>query len=76
MIRVIKSRRAKWTGYVARMGKMRIEYKILVGKVESKRPFGILARIGDDNIKMYLKGTVCMCVVMDWIHISHNSMEW
>jgi len=36
VIRVIKSRRMRWTGYVARMGEMRNAYKISVGKPEGK----------------------------------------
>jgi hypothetical protein len=40
VIRVIKSRRMRWAGHVARMGKMRNAYSILVGKAEGKRPFG------------------------------------
>jgi hypothetical protein len=40
IIRVITSRRMKWEGHVARMGKMRNSYNILVGKPEWKRPPG------------------------------------
>jgi hypothetical protein len=39
IIRVIKSRRMRWAGHVARMGKMRNSYNILVGK-QGKRPLG------------------------------------
>jgi hypothetical protein len=38
IIRVIKSRRTVWVGHVARMGEMRNEYKIFIGKCERKRP--------------------------------------
>jgi hypothetical protein len=37
---MIKSRRMRWTGYVARMREKRIAYRILVGKLEGKRPLG------------------------------------
>ena len=40
IIRVIKSRRVRWAGHVARIGKSRGVYKVLVGKSEGKRPFG------------------------------------
>jgi hypothetical protein len=40
IIRVIESRRMRWTGHVERMGKIRNAYKILVGKTEGKRPHG------------------------------------
>jgi hypothetical protein len=36
--RVIKSRRMKWTGHVARVGKMRGAYRACVGKPDGKRP--------------------------------------
>jgi hypothetical protein len=38
--RVIKSRRMRWAGHVARMGKGRGVYRVLVGKPEGKRPLG------------------------------------
>jgi hypothetical protein len=37
-IRVIKSRRMRWAGHVARMGDRRGVYRVLVGKPEGKRP--------------------------------------
>ena len=38
IIRNLKSRRLRWTGHVARMEQFRNEYRVLVGKPESKRP--------------------------------------
>jgi hypothetical protein len=38
IIRMIKSRRMRWTGNVARMGDRPVAYKILVGNPEGKRP--------------------------------------
>jgi hypothetical protein len=40
IIRMIKSRRMRWAGNVARMGETRNAYRILVGKPEGKRPLG------------------------------------
>jgi hypothetical protein len=40
IVRVIKSRRMKWAGHVARMGEGRGVYGVLVGKPERKRPLG------------------------------------
>jgi hypothetical protein len=40
IIRIIKSRKMKWAGHVARMGEKRKMYKLLVGKPEGKRPLG------------------------------------
>ena len=40
IVRVIKSRRMRWAGHVARMGEERAVYRVLVGKPEGKRPLG------------------------------------
>jgi hypothetical protein len=40
IIRMIKSRRMRWAGHVARMGETRNAFRILVGKPEGKRPLG------------------------------------
>jgi len=40
VVRVVKSRRMKWAGHVARMGEERRAYRVLVGKPEGKRPLG------------------------------------
>jgi len=46
VVRVIKSRRMRWAGHVARMGEMRSVYRVLFGKPEGKRP---LERPGVDG---------------------------
>jgi hypothetical protein len=40
IIRIIKSRRTRWAGHVARMGEKRNAYRLLVGKPEGRRPLG------------------------------------
>jgi hypothetical protein len=50
IIRIIKSRRVRWAGQVARMGDKRNAHRLLVGK----RPLGRLRRRWVDNIKMDL----------------------
>ena len=40
IVRMIKSRRKRWAGHVARMGERRGVYRVLVGKPEGKRPLG------------------------------------
>jgi hypothetical protein len=40
ILRVVKSRRMRWAGHVARMGKRRGVHRVLVGKPEGKRPLG------------------------------------
>jgi hypothetical protein len=55
MIRVIKSRRMRWVGHVARMGERRGAYMILVWRPEGRRPLGSPRRGWEDNIKMDLQ---------------------
>jgi len=59
IIRVIKSRRMRWTGHVACMGERRGVYSVLVGKREGKRPLGRPRRRRKDNNYMDLQGVVC-----------------
>jgi len=40
IVRVIKSKRMIWAGYMARMGEERGVYRVLVGKAEGKKPLG------------------------------------
>jgi hypothetical protein len=49
-IRQIKSRRMRWAWYVARMGKERKLYRVLVGKPAERRPLGRPRRRWDDYI--------------------------
>jgi len=49
IVRVIKSRRMRWAGHVARMGEERGVYRVLVGKPEGKRPMGRLRCRWVDN---------------------------
>jgi hypothetical protein len=54
IIRLIKPRRMRWTGHVARMGAKRNAYRLLMGKPEGKRPLGRPRRRWVDNIRMDL----------------------
>jgi hypothetical protein len=49
---VIKSRRMKWAGHVARMGEGRGVYRVLVGKPEGKRPLERPSHRWENYIKM------------------------
>ena len=40
IVRVVKSRRMRWAGHVARMGEVRGVYRVLVGKPEGRRSLG------------------------------------
>ena len=52
IVRVIKWRRMRWAGYVARMGEERGVYRVLVGKPEGKRTLGSPRRRWVDNIRV------------------------
>ena len=54
IVRVVKSRRMRWAGHVARMGDDRGVRRVLVGKPEGKRSLGRPRRRWEDNIKMDL----------------------
>jgi hypothetical protein len=55
IIRVIKSRRMRWAGHVARIGENRGAYRILVGRPEGRRLLVRPTRKWEDNIKMDLQ---------------------
>jgi hypothetical protein len=55
IVRVIKARRLRWAGHVARMGEGRSVYSVLIGKPEGKRPVGRPRRGWEDNIKLDLR---------------------
>jgi hypothetical protein len=57
IVMVIKSRRMRWAGHVARMGEGRGVYRVLVGRPESKRPLGRPRCRWEDNIKMEFRET-------------------
>jgi len=59
IIWVIKSRRMRWAGHVARMGERRGVCRVLVGKPEGKRPLGRPRRKWEDNIKIDLQEVGC-----------------
>jgi len=50
IIRVIKSRRMRWAGHVARMGEKRSLFRVLVGKSEGKGPLERPRHRWKDNI--------------------------
>ena len=68
IVRVIKSRRMRWAGHVARMGERCIQG--LVGKIKRKRPHGKTSRRWEDNIKMDLqKWDVGALTGSSWLRI-------
>jgi hypothetical protein len=49
IIRMIRSRRMRWAGRVARMVEKRYAYRVLVGKPEGQSPVGRPRRRWEDN---------------------------
>ena len=74
IVRVVKSRRIRWAGHVARMGEGRGVHRVLVGKPEGKRPFGRSRRRWEDNIKMDLKKVGGGCG--DWMELAQERDMW
>ena len=73
-VRVIKSRRKRWAGHVARMGDRGGVFRVLIGKPEGKRPLGRPRRRWEDNIKMDLQETGCG--VTDFIELAQDRDRW
>jgi hypothetical protein len=73
-IRIIKLMRMRWAGHVARMGKKRTAYRLLVGKPEGKRTLGRTRHRWVDNIKMDLVEIGWGGV--DWIGLTQDSDKW
>jgi hypothetical protein len=71
---VIKSRRVRWAGHVARIGERKGVNRILVGKPKGKRPLGIPRRRWRDNIRIDLQEVGCGA--MDWIELAEDRDRW
>ena len=67
---MIKSRRMRWAGHVARLGESSGVYSVLVGNPEEKRPLGRPRRRWEDNSKMDLQGGG-----MDWIDLAQDRWQ-
>ena len=74
IVRVIKPRRMRRAGHVARMGEERGVYRVLVGKPEGKRALGRPRRRWVDNIRMDLQEVECG--YMDWIGLDQDRDRW
>jgi hypothetical protein len=73
IIRVIKSRRIRWLGHVARMGETIGADRILVGRPDGRRPLGRRRRRWEHNIKMDLQEVRWG---MDWIELAQDRARW
>jgi len=74
IVRVVKSRRMRWAGHVARMGEGRGVHRVLVEKPEGKRSLGRPRRRWEDNIKMDLQEVGG--VVEDWMELAQDRDRW
>ena len=74
IVRVIKWRRMRWAGYVARVEEGRGVHKVLVGKPQGKRPLGRPRRRWEDNIKMDLEEVGRGCG--DWMELAQDRDRW
>jgi hypothetical protein len=74
IIRIIKSRRMRRAGHVARMGEKRNAYRLLMGKPEGRRPSGRPRRRWVDNIRRDL-GEMGWGDV-DWIGLAQDRNRW
>ena len=70
VVRVVKLRRMRWAGHVARMGEGRGVHRVVVGKPEGKRPLGRPRRRWEDNIKMDLQEVGGSCG--DWMELAQD----
>jgi hypothetical protein len=73
-VRVVKPRRMRWAGHVARMGEDKNVYRMLVGKPEGKRSLGRPRRRWKNNIKMDLQEVGGGCG--DWTELSQDRDRW
>jgi hypothetical protein len=74
IVRVVKSRRMRWAGHVARMGEDRGVHRMLVGKPEGKRPLGRTRRRWEDNIKMDFRKL--WGGRGDWVELAQDRDRW
>ena len=71
---MIKSRRLRWAGHVARIEEGKSAFKILTGKPTGKRPLGRPRRRWEDNIRMDLE-EICINTG-NWVDSAQDTDYW
>jgi hypothetical protein len=74
IIRMIKSRRMRWTGHVAHMRLKRSAYRILVEKPKGRRPLVSPRHRWVGSIKMDLREIGWDGV--DWVNLAQDRCHW
>jgi hypothetical protein len=74
IVRVVKSRRMRWAGYVARMGEDRVVHRVLVGKPEGKSALRKPRRRRENNIIMDLQKVGGGGG--DWMELAQDRGRW
>ena len=74
MVRVIKSRRLRWAGYVNRMERGRSALKVLIGKPTRKKPIGRTMYTWENNITTDLKEIGAN--TRNWIDLAQDRGYW
>lgn len=74
VVKIMKSKRLRWAGHVARMREKRRLYSILVGRPDGKRPLGRPRRRWEDNIRRDLREVG----VRDenWLDTAQDRIQW
>jgi hypothetical protein len=73
-MRIIKSRRMRYAGHVARMGEKTNLSRLLVGKPKERRPVGKPRHMLVDNIQIDL--VVIGWYGVDWIVVDQDRVKW
>jgi hypothetical protein len=74
IVRVIKSRKLRWVGHVARMGEGRGVYRVLIGRAEGKRPLERPRHRWEDNIKLDLREI--RVDGANWLRVAQDRFQW
>jgi hypothetical protein len=74
IVMVIKSKRTRWAGHVARRGEGRGVYGVSIGRPKGKRPLGRPRHRWEDNIKIDLREIGIAGA--NWIRPAQHRVQW